>query len=93
MSEETQAATAEAPAPAGEKWQLRLYVTGRTPKCVAALENLKRFCEEHMPGRYEIEVVADERIYEIDISPADGDVLDVDLEGDWGHHDCPHWGC
>jgi circadian clock protein KaiB len=39
------------------KWRLRLYVAGRSPKCVAALENLKRFCEEHMPGQYEIEVV------------------------------------
>ena len=39
------------------KWRLRLYVAGRSPKCVAALENLKRFCEERMPGQYEIEVV------------------------------------
>lgn len=39
------------------KWLLRLYVTGRSPKCVAALENLKRFCEERMAGRYEIEVI------------------------------------
>lgn len=41
----------------GDKWRLRLYVAGRSPKCVAALENLKRFCEQHMPGQYEIEVV------------------------------------
>lgn len=40
-----------------EQWLLRLYVAGRTPKCVAAMENLKRFCEERMAGRYEIEVV------------------------------------
>jgi circadian clock protein KaiB len=40
-----------------EQWELRLYVAGRTPKCVAALNNLKRFCEENMPGRYTIEVV------------------------------------
>jgi circadian clock protein KaiB len=39
------------------KWLLRLYVAGRTPKCITALENLQRFCEEHMAGRYEIEVV------------------------------------
>jgi circadian clock protein KaiB len=39
------------------KWVLRLYVAGRTPKCVTALENLKQFCEEYMAGRYEIEVV------------------------------------
>jgi circadian clock protein KaiB len=42
---------------AGDKWCLRLYVAGRSPKCVVALENLKRFCEERMAGRYEIEVV------------------------------------
>jgi circadian clock protein KaiB len=42
---------------AEEKWRLRLYVAGRSPKCTAALENLKRFCEERMPGQYEIEVV------------------------------------
>ncbi len=41
----------------GEKWRLRLYVAGRTPRCVIALENLRGFCEEHMTGRYEIEVV------------------------------------
>ena len=41
----------------GEPWRLRLYVAGRSPKCVAALENLRRFCEERMPGQYEIEVV------------------------------------
>jgi len=38
-------------------WELRLYVAGRTAKSVAALENLKKICEEHLPGRYEIEVV------------------------------------
>jgi circadian clock protein KaiB len=40
-----------------ERWCLRLYVAGKSPKCVVALENLKRFCEEHMAGRYEIEVI------------------------------------
>lgn len=38
-------------------WQLRLYVAGRTPKSVTALANLKRICEEHLQGRYSIEVV------------------------------------
>ncbi len=41
----------------GDKWCLRLYVAGRTPKCITALENLKRFCEQYMTGRYEIEVI------------------------------------
>jgi len=40
-----------------EKWDLRLYVAGQTPRSVAALANLKRICEEHLAGRYNIEVV------------------------------------
>ena len=36
---------------------LRLYVAGQTPKCVRAFENLKRICEEHLAGRYHIEMV------------------------------------
>ena len=38
-------------------WRLRLYVAGQTPKSVAAFSNLKRICEEHLSGRYQIEVV------------------------------------
>ena len=38
-------------------WQLRLYVAGKTAKSVAAFENLKRLCEKHLPGKYQIEVV------------------------------------
>jgi circadian clock protein KaiB len=40
-----------------EAWDLRLYVTGWSPKCVRAAENLRRACEEHLPGRYRIKVV------------------------------------
>jgi circadian clock protein KaiB len=40
-----------------EKWNLRLYTAGQSPKSLAALENLKRVCEEHLAGRYSIEVV------------------------------------
>ena len=40
-----------------EVWDLRLYVAGKTAKSLAALENLKRICEEHLKGRYRIEVV------------------------------------
>jgi circadian clock protein KaiB len=39
------------------EWQLRLYVAGATAKSVAALANLKRLCETHLAGRYEIEVI------------------------------------
>jgi circadian clock protein KaiB len=42
---------------ATERWELRLYTAGQTPKSLAAIRNLKKVCEEHLPGRYEIEVV------------------------------------
>jgi circadian clock protein KaiB len=38
-------------------WQLRLYVAGQTPRSRAALANLKKICEEHLAGRYSIEVI------------------------------------
>lgn len=38
-------------------YNLRLYVAGQTPKSMAAIANLNRLCEEHLPGRYRIEVV------------------------------------
>ena len=40
-----------------EPLKLTLYVAGQTPKPIAALANLKRMCEEHLKGRYTIEVV------------------------------------
>ncbi len=40
-----------------KQWQLRLYVAGQTPKSVAAFANLKRICEEHLAGEFEIEVI------------------------------------
>jgi circadian clock protein KaiB len=40
-----------------EKWDLRLYVAGQTPRSIAAFANLKHLCEEHLSGRYNIEVV------------------------------------
>jgi circadian clock protein KaiB len=38
-------------------YHLRLYVAGQTSKSLAAMANLKRVCEEHLAGRYEIEVI------------------------------------
>ena len=46
-----------APTATPKQWQLRLYVAGQTPKSVAAFTNLKRFCEEHLAGEFEIEVI------------------------------------
>ena len=40
-----------------KKWELRLYVAGKTTKSVAALNNLKKYCETHLKGQYRIEVV------------------------------------
>ncbi len=40
-----------------ETWHLRLYVAGQTPKSLAAFANLKQICEQHLKGRYTIEVV------------------------------------
>ena len=42
---------------AGSIYQLRLYVAGQTPKSVLAFKNLKQICEEHLFGRYEIEII------------------------------------
>lgn len=40
-----------------QKYELRLYVAGKTQKSVTALSNLKKYCEEHLSGQYSIEVV------------------------------------
>ncbi len=40
-----------------EIWELRLYVAGQTTKSVAAFANLKKICEEHLCGKYRIEVI------------------------------------
>lgn len=55
--------TSEDPAPDTDPdrdsghYHLRLYVAGQTAKSLAAMTNLKRFCEEHLAGRYDIEVI------------------------------------
>ncbi len=38
-------------------WELRLYVAGQTPKSLAAFSNLTTICEEHLAGKYKIEVI------------------------------------
>jgi circadian clock protein KaiB len=40
-----------------EYFQLRLYVAGQTTKSLQAFANLKKLCEEHLQGRYNIEVI------------------------------------
>ena len=43
--------------PSSDTWTLRLYVAGHTTKSVTAFENLKKICEEHLEGKYHIEVI------------------------------------
>lgn len=43
--------------PGSTEWLLKLYVAGQTPKSLAAFANLKRICETHLKGQYEIELV------------------------------------
>lgn len=38
-------------------WELRLYVAGQSGKSMVAIQNLQRICDEHLAGRYRIEVV------------------------------------
>ena len=38
-------------------YKLRLYVAGQTAKSLTAMKNLTRFCEQHLAGRYEIEII------------------------------------
>ena len=47
----------ETSADSGDQWDLCLYVTDRSPKCLRAIDNLRRACEEHLSGHYHIEVV------------------------------------
>ncbi|MCZ7402798.1 MAG: circadian clock KaiB family protein [Candidatus Methanoperedens sp.] len=40
-----------------EKYVLRLYITGITPKSTQAIHNIRKICEENLKGRYELEVI------------------------------------
>jgi len=55
MSEHTMPSAVDAVAT--EVWELRLYVAGETAKSIAAVANLNRICNEHLPGQFTIEVV------------------------------------
>lgn len=52
------------------RYLLRLYVTGATPNSIRAIENIRKICEKHLKGRYELEVVD---IYQQPL--ADGDQI------------------
>ena len=42
---------------ASTRYNLKLYVAGQSPKSVSAIANIKKICEEHLQGRYELEVI------------------------------------
>jgi len=42
---------------ASERYLLRLYISGMTPAATRAIANLKKICEEHLAGRYDLEIV------------------------------------
>jgi circadian clock protein KaiB len=40
-----------------ERYRLRLFITGSTPRSIRAIENMRRICQEHLNGRYDLEVI------------------------------------
>jgi circadian clock protein KaiB len=54
---EPRTANDETSADSGDQWDLCLYVTDHSPKCLRAIDNLRRACEEHLAGHYHIQVV------------------------------------
>ena len=40
-----------------ERWELRLYIAGRTGHSLTAIANLKQICEDHLKDRYQIQVI------------------------------------
>ncbi len=54
---ETRPGALEPEAETRETQILRLYIAGQTPRSIAAFANLKRICEQHLAGRYRIEII------------------------------------
>ncbi len=54
------------------KYVLRLYVAGMGPKSMQAIENIKRILEEHLPGRYQLDIID---IYQNPIFAKDGQIV------------------
>ena len=57
MAKTKKVSKAKATAGAEDKFELRLYIAGNTAKSMAALANLRRYCEEHLYDRYVLEVI------------------------------------
>ncbi len=58
--------------PSQELYVLHLYVAGMNSKSLQAVENIKRICEEYLPGRYQLEVID---IYQQPILAKDGQIV------------------
>lgn len=54
---EALATTEEAPRPTNQPWHLCLYVASTSPKAAQAEANLRLYCETHLAGRYELEII------------------------------------
>ena len=54
------------------KYVLRLYVAGMGPKSMQAIENIRRICEEYLPGRYQLEIID---VYQYPIFAKDGQIV------------------
>jgi circadian clock protein KaiB len=61
-----------APAAAGQRFHFQLYITGSSRRSVQAVANLRALCEEHLAGRYELEVID---LYLEPARAADGQVI------------------
>ncbi len=57
MAKKSRTGTTVQAGPQSERWELRLYIAGNTTKSMAALANLRKYCEEHLQGKYTIEVI------------------------------------
>ncbi|HII02111.1 TPA: thiol-disulfide isomerase [Methanosarcinaceae archaeon] len=55
-----------------DEYVLRLYVAGMSPKSMQAIANIKRICEEHLPGKYHLEIID---IYQYPIFAKDGQIV------------------
>jgi circadian clock protein KaiB len=45
------------PKPGPPHYRLRLFVTGTTPRSARAIQNIRTICEEHLQGRYDLDVI------------------------------------
>ncbi len=57
MMDEVASSNHSASSTVEEHWDLKLYIAGQTPKSVAAFNNLKKLCDEHLRGRYTLEII------------------------------------